>query len=184
MNEKILEGALNVFKQKGPKFTMDDIAAEMKMSKKTIYTVFKDKHELMCEMVDYAFDLIKEAEDKIYNDENLSTIEKLRAILAVLPENNYNYDFTAMQAIADKYPKAYEKLTNRLDNGWEKTFDLLKQGMNEGVIVNVDLGMFKLIYEAGVEKLIMSDYLDNTKIEYADALNQIVDILVDGIIKK
>ena len=43
MNERILEGALNVFKAKGPKFTMDDIASEMKMSKKTIYTVFNNK---------------------------------------------------------------------------------------------------------------------------------------------
>ena len=46
MNERILEGALNVFKAKGPKFTMDDLATEMKMSKKTIYTVFRDKNEL------------------------------------------------------------------------------------------------------------------------------------------
>ena len=34
MNERILEGALKVFREKGPKFTMDDLASEMKMSKR------------------------------------------------------------------------------------------------------------------------------------------------------
>ena len=101
MNERILEGALNVFKAKGPKFTMDDLATEMKMSKKTIYTVFRDKNELMCEMLDYAFDLIKEAEDKIYYDDSLSTIEKIRGILAVLPESHYGFDYTAMHQLAE-----------------------------------------------------------------------------------
>ena len=35
--EKILEATLKVFNQKGLKFTMDDIASELSMSKKTIY---------------------------------------------------------------------------------------------------------------------------------------------------
>ncbi len=184
MNERILEGALNVFKAKGPKFTMDDIASEMKMSKKTIYTVFNDKNELMCEMVDYAFDLIKEAEDKIYNDATLSTVEKLRAILAVLPENYYGYDFGAMQQLAEKYPKAFEKLTARLENGWEKTFDLLNKGIEEGTISKINLPVFKLMYEASIERLLIGDFLKENDMEYPEALNHIVDVMVDGILTK
>lgn len=183
MNERILEGALNVFKAKGPKFTMDDIAAEMKMSKKTIYTVFNDKNELMCEMVDYAFDLIKAAEDKIYNDSSLSTVEKLRAILVVLPENYYGYDFAAMHQLAEKYPKAYQKLTLRLENGWEKTFDLLKKGEEEGSITDVNLPMFKLIYEASIERILSGDFLKENNMEYPEALKYIVEVMVDGILK-
>ena len=41
LRENILENTLKVFNQKGLKFTMDDIAREMSISKKTIYTVFK-----------------------------------------------------------------------------------------------------------------------------------------------
>ncbi|QFJ55828.1 TetR/AcrR family transcriptional regulator [Pseudobutyrivibrio xylanivorans] len=184
MNERILEGALNVFKVKGPKFTMDDIAAEMKMSKKTIYTVFNDKNELMCEMVDYAFDLIKSAEDKIYNDDSLNTVEKLRGILEVLPENYYGYDFSAMQALAEKYPMAHEKLTHRLESGWDKTFDLLKAGMAEGSIREINLEIFKLMYESSVERLLMSEFLKKNTTAYPVALKQVVEVLVDGIIIK
>ncbi len=184
MNERIIEGALNVFRTKGPKFTMDNLASEMKMSKKTIYTVFRDKNELMCEMVDYAFDMIKEAEDKVYNDQSLATVEKIRRILAVLPESHYGFDFAAIRHMAEKYPQAYEKLTIRLESGWDKTFELLKSGIAEGSIREIDFDIFKLMYEAAVERLLMGDILESKEVEYPQALAQVVDIMVDGIVKK
>ena len=49
--EKILEATIKVFNRKGLKFTMDDIASELSMSKKTIYTVFRDKESLFYQMV-------------------------------------------------------------------------------------------------------------------------------------
>ena len=49
--EKILEATIKVFNKKGMKFTMDDIAAELSMSKKTIYTVFRDKESMFLQMV-------------------------------------------------------------------------------------------------------------------------------------
>ena len=183
MNERILEGALNVFKAKGPKFTMDDLATEMKMSKKTIYTVFRDKNELMCEMLDYAFDLIKEAEDKIYYDDSLSIIEKIRGILAVLPESHYGFDYTAMHQLAEKYPMAYEKLIYRLDSGWDKTFELIKKGMDNGEIRQIDENIIKLMYEACIDKLLMGDFLQENGKGYPQALAEVVDVMVDGIAK-
>lgn len=56
LRETILEGTIQAFNKKGLKFTMDDIAALLGISKKTIYTVFQDKNTLVSEMVDYCFD--------------------------------------------------------------------------------------------------------------------------------
>ena len=184
MNERILEGALKVFREKGPKFTMDDIASEMKMSKKTIYTIFTDKNELMCEMMNFAFDLIKESEDKIYYDNSLTRIEKIRSILSVLPESYYGFEYTAMHQLATKYPKAYEIMQERLDSGWDKTIDLLKDGIAEGEIREIDLNIFKLMYEACVEQLLMGDFLQGSSKDYPTALAEVVDVMVDGIIVK
>lgn len=184
MNERILEGALKVFREKGPKFTMDDLATEMKMSKKTIYTIFSDKNELMCNMMDYAFDMIKAAEDKVYMNENLGTVERIRGILAVLPESHYGFDYTAMHQLATKYPMAYQKMNDRLDSGWEKTMELLRKGIAEGEIRDIDLNIFKLMYEACVDRLLMGDYLKSSGVDYPTALAEVVDVMVDGIMKK
>ena len=50
LRETILEGTIQAFNKKGLKFTMDDIAALLGISKKTIYTVFQDKNTLVSEI--------------------------------------------------------------------------------------------------------------------------------------
>ena len=55
LKEHILQATIDVFKEKGIKFTMDDIAKKLSISKKTIYTVTKNKNTLINEMVKYSF---------------------------------------------------------------------------------------------------------------------------------
>ncbi len=184
MREKILEGSLNVFSVKGLRFTMDDIAKEMKMSKKTIYTVFRDKNDLLCAMVDYAFDRIKEAEDEIFYNDNLSILDKLRGILGVLPDSYKNFDYQALYQFKDKYPAAYEKLAMRLDSGWDKTFELLRLGQQEGIVRNIDLELFKISYEATITRLIMTDALEKKSLDYPTAFRMVVDFMIHGLIEK
>ena len=46
IREKILKGTIQVFNKKGLKLTMDDVADELKISKKTIYKDFSGKDEI------------------------------------------------------------------------------------------------------------------------------------------
>ena len=43
LKDDILEATIKAFQKKGLKFTMDDIASLLGISKKTIYTVFPDR---------------------------------------------------------------------------------------------------------------------------------------------
>lgn len=102
--EKILQATIQAFNQKGLKFTMDDIASILAMSKKTIYTIFKDKNTLFMEMVDYLFDTIKESESEIIEDNTLSTIEKIRRILGVMPESYKDIDLRQLYMLKGQIP--------------------------------------------------------------------------------
>ncbi len=184
MKEKILEGAINVFKVKGLKFTMDDLAKEMKMSKKTIYTVFMDKNDLLCNMVDYVFDLIKKEEDEIYYNDSLSLEEKLRGILGVLPDSYNNFDYQTLYQFRDKYPDAYDKLAYRLDVGWEKTIELIKEGQRQGIVRNIDIDIFKISYEATITRLIITNTLEEKGLDYPTAFSHVVDFMIHGLIVK
>ena len=128
--EKILQATIQAFNQKGLKFTMDDIASILAMSKKTIYTIFKDKNTLFMEMVDYLFDTIKESESEIIEDNTLSTIEKIRRILGVMPESYKDIDLRQLYMLKGKFPEIYRHVEERLENGWETTIKLLEQGID------------------------------------------------------
>lgn len=179
--QTILEGTIRAFNRKGLKFTMDDVAKELSMSKKTIYTIFRDKESLFFAMVDYLFDSIKESEQRVLNDESLDTLEKIRKILGVIPEGYREIDFRQLYLLRDKYPAIYQRVEERLETGWENTIALLEQGMREGVVRKVDIPIVKMMMEAAIEQFFQRDILLQNGISYMDALDEVVGILVDGI---
>ena len=181
LRETILEGTIQAYCEKGLKFTMDDVAKVLGMSKKTIYTVFRDKESLFLTMVDYMFDSIKESEQRVLADDNLSTIEKLRQMLGVLPDGYKDLDFRQLYLLKDKYPTIYKQVEKRLETGWETTIGLIEQGMEEGVIRRVQIPIVKIMLEASLEQFFQRDILIQNQIAYKDALQEVVDILVDGI---
>ena len=183
MKAKILEGTIRVFNQKGLKFTMDDVARELGMSKKTIYKVFSDKEEMFLSMVDYLFDGIKTSETEVLEDSSLSTIDKIHKILGVMPESYKDVDFRQLYMLRDKYPQIYKKVETRLETGWDQTILLLEQGMREGVIREVPTFLVKMMLEASIEQFFQRDLLVTNNITYQDALKDVVDIIMMGIQK-
>ena len=181
LHDAILDGTLEVFNQKGLKFTMDDIAKHLKISKKTIYKIFADKEELFLDMVDYLFDFIKESERKVMEDPELGTLEKIRKILGVLPEGYREIDLRKLYELKEKFPNTYRRVEERLETGWENTMELLEQGIREGVIRPLPLCLVKMMLEAALEQFFQRDILIVNNLTYGDALDTVVDILVDGI---
>jgi AcrR family transcriptional regulator len=180
----ILEATLRVFNQKGLKFTMDDIARAQGISKKTIYTVFRDKEEMFLALVDYIFDAVKEAEQAILKNDALDTKTKLREVLRVLPERYREVDFRQLYSLKEKYPTIYRQVELRLETGWEDTIALLNRGMEEGVLRPVPIPLIKLMLEAVLEQFFQRDILVQSGLTYQQALDEVVDVLLFGIESK
>lgn len=182
LGNRILSNTIRVFNKKGLKLTMDDIAEQMGISKKTIYKYFDSKEDIFDQIVDYIFDGIKDREKEILKEEGLTVEERTRKLLSAFPESFEMIDFAKLGDLKDKYPKIYKKMTRRLESGWEPTFELLEKGKEEGVYrADADFTIFKIMMDASIAKLFEADTLKKTKTAYVDCLNQIVDILLLGI---
>ena len=172
---------LKLFGKKGIKFTMDDIARELKISKKTIYVSFKDKETLFIATVDYLFDSIKEAESSVAEDTTLTTVEKLEKLMGVMPDSYKDIHFAELYVLKDKYPKIYKRVSKRLESGWEITIALLEKGMQEGTIRRIPVPVFKTMFEATLEHFFEQDVLVKNKISYGKALQNVIEILLYGV---
>lgn len=181
--KRILDGTVEVFRKKGSGFTMNDISEELHMSKKTIYTIFRDKESLLYTMVDYFFDTVKKDEKEIWEDDNIGTDEKLIRLLAALPETSRDIDFTSMYEVRDKYPRVEKRIQERLESDWERTLELVKEGVDEGIFRECNLTVFQLAFEAAIERFIKGDELKENKVKYIDALTDLATMMVRGIMK-
>ena len=61
------------------------------------------------------------------------------------------------------------------------TISLIEIGIREGVIRPVNIALVKMMFEASLEQFFSRDILVRNEISYIDALNEVVDIIVDGI---
>ena len=179
--ERILKGTIQAFNEKGLKFTMDDLARILGMSKKTIYVEFTDKNSLFLAMVDYLFDGIKKSEEEIINNTDIDIVDKITTMLGVLPESYKDIDLRQLYMLKDKYPVIYKRVEERFENGWQQTIELLKEAMEEGKVRKVNVDIFKMMMEAALEQFFQRDILIYNSLSYEEGLKEVVGILMNGI---
>ena len=178
---RILDEAAKLFDRKGIKFTMDDLARSLAVSKKTIYTVFENKRSIMTETIDRFFDDALTEEEAILNDDSLGIPDQLKAIIGRVPERYTQNDLAQLYVLKEKYPSVYRHWQRCRENYWEGVCILLKRGIEKGEIRDVKLPVLKTMFQSTIEQFFQDDVLIKNSISYRDALSEVASILVDGI---
>lgn len=183
LKEKIIDAVIEEFNEKGLKFTMDDIAKNMGISKRTLYTVVQEKESLFIEAVDTVFAAIKQSEREIVEDESLDIVEKLKKILIVMPERYKTIDFRQLYGLKSKFPRIYAKIENRLETDWDATFKIMEQAMEQGRIRRINPLVFQAMFTGTIEYYLSRSVLIDGQIPYEDAMKQMLDILIHGVLE-
>lgn len=183
MQERILMAAIEEFQEKGLKFTMDDIAKRLGISKKTLYTVFDSKETMLLALADYCFADIKKSERSIVEDTSLTTVEKIERILFVLPERYQNIGLSKLYELQEKYPNIYRRVERYLQTDWDATIRLLEQGQAEGVLRPVSVPVLKLMVESSIARFFRENVLAENGLSYEQGLKEMLRIIMEGIRK-
>lgn len=180
LHEKILEITTEEFRKKGLDFTMQEIAAAARISKKTIYTMYASKEALLLAMVEHGFRRIHEKKAAILAME-LPLTEKIRRVMIALPDDYETLDFRMLTPLAEKYPSVADAVRRQLENNWEPTLALLREGIATGELRPINIPIVQLLLTAGVEAALSTNVLSSEGISYSDALDQMMDIIMNGI---
>ncbi len=181
LQQQILETATELFRTKGLKFTMQDVAAEMHVAKKTIYKLYQSKEELLLDLVKTGFERIQKTKRDIL-ESDLPLKEKIGAVLIAMPDDYRTLDFRRLQGIEEKYPSVWKAIDAELDSEWEPIFEVLQQGMRDGIINPVSLPVLKQIVMSSIDSFMYTDMLSASGISYQKALEYMVDILMKGVL--
>ena len=180
VKEKILDAAIHEFTKQGFRFTMNDVAKDLGMSKKTIYTVFSSKEALLEGIADkyFADFLIMQ---KIIKNSDMDVIVKIKTILCALPERYQNIGLSNLYGLRDKYPRIYERLLEYMTEGWNQVEQYLNQGMKEGRIREVSIPVLMAMIKGTVEQFMKSRVLIENSIAYEEAKKEMIEIITKGI---
>ena len=94
-------------------------------------------------------------------------------------------DILSAQGIMKYLPSEYQNMDIRVERETESTNaavrEYAEQGMQEGVIRPVRIPILKMMLEASLEQFFQRDILLQNEITYAQALQEVVGILMYGI---
>lgn len=183
MKERILEAFVHEAHESGLKFTMDDLAKRLAISKRTLYEHFSSKTLILETLIKRTSDdMIRKTEQIIGNDQ-LSTLEKIKQSIRVMPQYYEFYDLRILEQLKKYYPEHWKSVHADL-NDWPQLRTLIQQGIREGIIVNKNEALImRLIMDSINLTLDQRFFLDNS-VTLEDAIYSIVDILLFGLVEK
>ena len=157
LRERIVVTATEAFTSKGIKsITMDDIAAALGISKRTLYEVFSDKESLLKECILKA----QSDRDKYLQQIFEESHNVLEVILAVFQKSIEVFHKTNKRFFEDikKYPKVYEMMRARQDSDSEKTMSFFKVGVDQGIFrSDVNFAIVNLLVREQFDVLLNTD---------------------------
>ncbi|WP_299108249.1 TetR/AcrR family transcriptional regulator [uncultured Tenacibaculum sp.] len=134
MKDKILEKAGAMFLSYGFKsVTMDDIASELAISKKTLYKYFSNKNDL----VDASIEAVQKAIDDaimFIKEQSYNAIEEEFAVKKIFKEMFKNAKTSPMFQLKKYYPESYTNLVDReICMFRDCNTDNLEKGIEQGL---------------------------------------------------
>ena len=182
MKEKILNVVAQLINRYGlKKFTVDEVAATLHISKKTIYQYFSGKDDLIHEYFVANLESDKQSMNKVMQEAN-GFRNKLYAL--VHTNRCYGLPIFVMDKAKQFYPKEWAEIEALRNYKLATLNELLICAKKDGIIKDdVHFGILTAMLERSSDIILDTDFLMENKLHVAQAIDAVLDIILYGIEK-
>ncbi|HCY75015.1 MAG: TetR/AcrR family transcriptional regulator [Ignavibacterium sp.] len=180
---KIIEQTEDKFFRDGfYKTTMDEIAAELRMSKKTIYKFFPSKDDLVMAIANH---FMKRMKSKIVpalsSDKN--AIEKLEELIKILAKGSEKITLQRMEEIRRYYPSLWDEIDKfRTQMMFGNITKVIDQGKKEGLFIDYPTDIVMNVLVASVRNVVNPEFILNNNFSIIEAARYAFKIIIGGIV--
>ena len=181
--QKILSYTTEKFLREGfYKTTMDDIAFNLRVSKKTIYKHFPTKDKLVEEVV---FNFMNSVKDMI-GEISLSkkdAVSKVVRLIELLGRIISKFSENWLRDLQLHMPVLWEKIDSfRAKKMTAEVTNLIDQGKREKLFLDYPIEIIVTMFVASIRSVVNPDFLLNNKFSYDQAAKICIEILFNGIL--
>lgn len=183
IRQRILNAAKEQFLAFGfSKVTVDEIAAKLGMSKKTLYKFFPSKEEMMHELVRVEIQKGKHA-CRMAMEANDDFITKFKNIMSLIAMQYSQIRRPLLDDLRKYAPHIWQEIANHRMESINRDFTaMLEEGVRAGVFRRtINLELVRFIYSACIENLITPDVLITIPYSASQVFEAITSVLFEGI---
>ncbi len=183
MKNRIIQGFIEETRLNGIKFTMDDLAKRLGISKRTLYENFSSKLEILETIIDRTFSAHEEEARLIREDASLTLAEKIQQVILIIPKHNEFYDLRILEQLKRYYPEQWQRVDREL-NRWEDLEELLREGMEAGIVKEQNMELLMKMILSAINITLDHKFFNDQSISMQEGVEAMSDVLLYGLIKE
>jgi AcrR family transcriptional regulator len=166
------------------KVTVDEIAAKLGMSKKTIYKYFPSKDELVQEVTRMTIAKMDVCCQSFLKDETTDFVVKLKNMMTFVAVQYAKMGRPLMEDLEKNAPHIWKEIDEYRARSIMLYFNnLLKEGVAKGVFrSDVDRELILMIYNNTIQNIIRPEVLSQVPFTAAQVFEAIIKIIFEGIL--
>lgn len=183
MKDKILDTVARLIERYGlKKFTVDEVASELHISKKTIYQYFHGKDEMIRAYFEETLASDRQSVlEALKGERNFS--ERIHAI--VHSSHCYRMPIPVLDEAKKFYPSEWQKIEDLKQFKMGIFQNLLKQAEKDGILrPDVNFGVLCSMLERVSSMFLDTDFLLENGLKSSQAVDEALNIIIYGIVKE
>jgi len=181
-NKIIEHGETKFFKEGFYKTTMDEIASEMQISKKTIYKFFPSKEMFVMAIVKQFMERLKSKILAALNSDK-NAIEKLGELIQILAGISEKISTKRMEEMKRHFPNIWNEIDSfRTKMMFGNITKVIEQGKKEGLFIDYPTIIIMNILVASVRTIVNPDFILNNNFSIISAARFAFKIIIGGIV--
>lgn len=178
---KILAEALREINRHGSDFHMDDLARNLRISKRTLYENFSSKQEIIEQAITDFTDKIYAYHQRIVSNPAMTCEAKLIAYFDVPSDNWQVLSVRKTSDLLAKMPGTWNACSPAIKKDWLLLERLLDEAQETGEFKPFDKFLFLRILHSAADDII--DYFNDVKHDstFSDYMKRCINVLLYGI---
>lgn len=182
LKEQILEQGFETITQDGIRFfTVESLAAQLGMSKKTIYKYFPSKEILIEKIFDYFTGMIEHKLKQIVNSD-VDPIEKYTEIMDFITNKISRVSMDKMVEVKNRYPKVWEKIESFRQGLIQNFAAIFKEAQEKGFArKDIDMNVVAIVYMNIVNYTFQPEFFLKNNLAPVNTINLFVNLITEGM---
>ena len=170
------------FKEGFYKTTMDEVASELKMSKKTIYKFFPSKDDLVTAIARHFMDALKSKIVPALNSDK-NAIEKLAELNHILAKVSTKISTNRMDEIKQHLPKLWDEIDAfRTKMMFLNITKVIDQGKAEGLFIDYPTPIIMNTLVSSIRAIVNPEFILNNNFSISEAALNVFKVVIGGIV--
>jgi AcrR family transcriptional regulator len=184
METRILEAARERFMRYGfSKVTMEEIASDLGISKKTLYKHYSNKEQVLQGVARIFTQQAQEAIGKIFDDPTLPFLEKLQSIMSAVAVQSSRFAPQIIGDIARNAPNVWQEVHAFREKRIKAFGNLIREGIQQGYLrQDLDEELVMKIYLGAAQNIMDPTSFAEARHTPKQALATLLAVLFEGML--